>query len=955
MRSLSPSRHQKKVCQLLLVAFLFSLTTGVRVQVHAQQTAEQANALLAASQTQNLTNHQQALQTALEALAIFNNLGDQQGKAEAKFLIGKYQTALGTLADAKTTYEESHQLYQSVQDIPGVFASLIGLNIVAQRQGDWVTALQYLGQAELLATVDSPPSRRALMANSLADLYRANGLPVIARTEYERARDYFLQMQPPDTRSANRSKMLIGYTYLLEENYTDAAIHLNEALASLTYDLDKANCHEYLGRVHIGLQQYDEALQRLETALESYEAAHNATEAARVLALIAQINEQQGALAQARTRYRDALQRFQTIGDRVNESAVNFSLGKLELKASNLKQAEKYLKSSLETTEELRRASIANDLTTAYSATVHERYQTYIECLVRKNKLRPSQRLHIEAFQISELARARSLAELLRYNPPAAGPHQELAKQERSLRQTLGERISARIRLLGEMATKPKDREQLRARLPALETAIQEARHAHGKVAAELRQVDPLFAQIQQPTAYSLEQIQREVIDDDQTVLLEFMLGDEASYAWAVRKNDFKFYELKNRTTINNAADALYKLSANKPDGDTEQRIKQAGAELTKLVLEPLKEQLNARRLIIVADGALHYVPFQMLPVPANENEPLVTNYEIVNTPSASILGQLRKEKQQRQPTKRLLAAFGDPVFPANYAEFKGSGSGELLASAKPNALEPWRRAARDIEIAADNVDASMLQPLTFSKFELQKLSDLGGATAMIARGFEASRENLMRTNLSDFSVLHFATHGVLDPKDPEVTGFFLSMVDDSGRPQNGFITTPDIYALHAPVDLVVLSACRTGLGKGVRGEGLIGLTSGFMHAGASSVAASLWKVDDNATAHLMEHFYINLLQNNMPPAEALRAAQNVLRQDQRWQSPHYWAGFTLQGEYQNTIRIPPPAPLPAPSPANTSRTVQYVIGAAVLSVLLLGGIGWIYWRSRGRRTAGRS
>ncbi|HEU4796728.1 MAG TPA: CHAT domain-containing tetratricopeptide repeat protein, partial [Pyrinomonadaceae bacterium] len=689
----------------------------------------------------------------------------------------------------------------------------------------------------------------------------------------------------------------------------------------------------------------DIALAHLQTALASYEAAHNPVEAARVLALIGQINEQQGALALARTRYLNALQTFQKVEDRVNEAAVNFSLGKLELKARDYDRAEAYLKRSLETTEDLRRASIAHDLTSAYSATVYERYQTYIDCLIRKHKSQPAQGLDVEAFRTSELARARALAELLRHNQAQpAGPHRELAQRERTLRQTISERASSRINLLAEMATaKPEDLEGVRTRLTQLETGVQELRREHNDVAEKLSKVDPLFAQIQQPTAYSLEQIQREVIDDDQTVLLEFMLGEDSSYAWAVRKNEIKFYELEDRTTINNAAQEFYDLIAQEPQPETDGKLKQVTERLAQLVIKPLAEQLNARRLIIVADGALHYVPFQLLPSPVNPNEPLIANHEIVNAPSGSILGQLRKQKQQRGPTKKLLAAFGDPVFPANYAEFKGGTSGEMLAAVKPNQLEPWRRAWRDIEIEADNINPAILQPLLFSKFELQKLSDLGGSGSFIARGFAASRETLMGLDLSQYSVLHFATHGVLDPKNPEVTGFFLSMLDDSGRPQNGFITTPDIYALHAPVDLVVLSACRTGLGKGVRGEGLIGLTSGFMHAGASTVAATLWKVDDSATSQLMDHFYTNMLQKNMRPAEALRSAQNTLRQDPRWQSPHFWAAFTLQGEYQNTIRIPPPT--------GTSRTVQNAVGVGLLLLLLLG-IAWGYWRRRGPRPA---
>ncbi len=944
MRSLTATRHQRVVCRFLLVALWFSLAIGPRAPAsHAQQTVEHANELLALSEVQNQTDHQQALETAQEALAIFNSLGNQQGKAEAKLRIGNYHTALGNLTDAHTSYEESRQLYLSQLDVSGQAAALISLSNVAQRQGDWVTALQYLDQAELLVSTLNNPGYRARIANSFAYVYSNNGLPGTARTEYERSRDYFLQTAD-NTRNVNRMTMLIGYTYLLEGNYTAATTNLNEALANLTLDLDKAQCHEYLGQVQIGLQQYEDALEHLQTALTTYEAAPNPVEVARVLALIGQINEQQGELALARKRFRNALQTFQKVEDRVNESAVSYSLGKLELKARNYDQAETYLKRSLQTTEDLRRSPIAHDLTTAYSATVYERYQTYIDCLLRKHELQAGQRLHIAAFETSELARVRALAELFRDNVPAAGPHQELAKQEKSLRQMLSARVSARIRLLTKMAAaRPDEREKLKADLPQLDAGINEVRRQHGAVAEKLRQSDASFVQREQPTAYSLEQIQREVIDDDQTVLLEYLLGAETSYVWAVRKNAITLHKLPNEATINKAATDVYKLLAAEPKGDSEQRLQEATAQLSKLVIAPLGDQLNARRLIIVADDALHYVPFQMLSSPANPNEPLVANYEIVNAPSASILGQLRKEQQQRPPSKKLLAAFGDPVFPANYAEFKGSSSGEVLASLNTSPLEPWRRASRDIEIDADTVNPDLLQPLAFSKFELQKLSDLGGSAATISRGFAASRENLMHLNLSDYSVLHVATHGVLNPKNPEVSGFVLSMLDDSGQPQNGFVTTPDIYALHAPVDLVVLSACRTGLGKGVRGEGLIGLTSGFMHAGASSVAATLWKVDDNATSQLMEHFYTNMLQKKMRAADALRAAQNSLRQDPRWQAPHYWAAFTLQGEYQNTIRIPPP------QPAGTSRTVKYAVGLALLMLLLLG-IGWIYWRRRGPR-----
>jgi CHAT domain-containing protein len=290
----------------------------------------------------------------------------------------------------------------------------------------------------------------------------------------------------------------------------------------------------------------------------------------------------------------------------------------------------------------------------------------------------------------------------------------------------------------------------------------------------------------------------------------------------------------------------------------------------------------------------------------------------------------LRQERQQRQHATKVLAAFGDPVFASNYAQFKDSSAGEVLATTN--------RGSRDIEVEADKIDPNSIQPLLYTKRELRNLSEIVGSKSRVLSGFEASRETLDSLDLSQYSILHFATHGFLDPNKPEHSGFVLSMVDLMGRRQDGFITMPDVYRLRAPVDLVVLSACRTGLGEDVKGEGLIGLTRGFMYAGASSVVASLWKVDDEATAELMKHFYANMLQKGMRPAEALRSAQNTLRENPAWQSPHYWAGFVLQGEFKEPIRLPLPTGAP--------RAVQNIVGLALL-LLLLSAIAWGYIRRR--------
>jgi CHAT domain-containing protein len=155
---------------------------------------------------------------------------------------------------------------------------------------------------------------------------------------------------------------------------------------------------------------------------------------------------------------------------------------------------------------------------------------------------------------------------------------------------------------------------------------------------------------------------------------------------------------------------------------------------------------------------------------------------------------------------------------------------------------------------------------------------------------------------LAQYRIVHFATHGLLDSKHPELSGLVFSLVDRKGRPQNGFLDLQDVYNLNLPADLVVLSACGTALGKDVQGEGLVGLTRGFMYAGATRVMASLWSVDDAATAELMRRFYDALLRQDLPPTAALRQAQVRMSKQEQWKDPFYWAGFVIEGDWQSRL-----------------------------------------------------
>ena len=908
------------------------LPGGVSFPALNEGSKQRAQELLDLSFKQNPENHELAIETAKDALALFKSIGDHEGIATTYEHLGTYYFALNRMRDAAQYYESALQIWRQQNDVANEAGMLIQLGYIEGRQGEWLNGFSYLTQAQNMIDNQENPGTMARIAAGMAQVFRESGLPENGLTQSERAKEYYRQAQ--EERSYNRQIMLIGYTQFLLNNYQTALTEMEDALrrfessSDSRRELDASQCHEYMAQVYLATGKYDLALQHLLPPLRFNESKNKPDVAAQIRAWIGEVYQRQGKTELARTNYQAALNYFRAADTPVEKAAVAFGLGRLELNEGNYDVAENFLKESIETTENIRSDLNSRVLATAFSASVHDRYETYIDCLMRKHKQQPSQGLELQAFQASELARARSLTALLHDTQTkiVTGIDRQLAEQERTLRQAIRAKAEQTITLLA--ADYNKDQ------LHELETSLTRLREQHKQVVQKLQKQNPHYDQIKETTNYSVKQIQDLIIEDDQTMLLEYFVGRNASYLWAITRNDIKVFDLPKADEINRAVQDVYELLSVEPNDDTDKRLNKATAELSQLVLGPVANQLNARRLIVVADGALNYIPFQLLPI-GRDQAPLVANYEVVNAPSASVLGQLRQERQQRPRRTKILAAFGDPVFAANYQQFKNSGSGELLAT-KADRGESWQRASRDIEIKGDDVDTSTIQPLHYSKSELKKLSDLAGSQALIAKGFDASRGVLETTDFSKYAILHFATHGLLNPKNPENSGFLLSMLDFDGKPQNGFITMQDVYGLHVPVDLVVLSACRTGLGKDVRGEGLIGLTRGFMHAGASSVVASLWKVDDEATAELMKNFYANMLQKGMAPAEALRTAQNTVRQNPQWQSPHFWAGFTLQGEFKESIKLP--APIGAPV------RVQNSVGGGLL-LALLGGIAWGFKR----------
>ncbi|MEO0947338.1 MAG: CHAT domain-containing protein, partial [Cyanobacteria bacterium J06641_5] len=478
-----------------------------------------------------------------------------------------------------------------------------------------------------------------------------------------------------------------------------------------------------------------------------------------------------------------------------------------------------------------------------------------------------------------------------------------LLAQERELQKRLQQNEKRRVELYG--APDGPTIEQAEA----IERERKQLLAQSQEIKDRIRAASPRYAALQYPEPLNLEAIQQQILDGE-TMLLQYSLGKERSYLWAITQDELQSYALPNRAAIEAAAKSLLKQI----DRRDPTSIQQAADELARILLEPVMERLQQNgkiaRLAIVGDEVLQYVPFAALPQPGQgqpeqPDDLLVSRYEIVSLPSSSTLATLR-EFDTPTPAPKALAIFADPVFDTTDERVRPAPQAANANSpATPQDLRS-RRAQVDLDRVAQNQerygrDVRGWSRLPGTRKEAEAITQLVNAGDRLQKyGFDVNYQTVTAPEvLGQYRLIHFATHGILDSADPKLSGLVLSLVDDRGRPQNGYLRLHEIYNLKLSADLVVLSACQTGLGKNIRGEGVVGMTRGFMYAGAPRVLVSLWSVDDAATAALMTEFYQNLLQNNLPPAAALQAAQASLRQDPRWSSPFYWAAFTLQGEWR--------------------------------------------------------
>ena len=599
----------------------------------------------------------------------------------------------------------------------------------------------------------------------------------------------------------------------------------------------------------------------------------------------------------------EALQVAREVGLGSAHASSLAMLARLELEAGDLREARRLVEESLRIHEERWRLAPTPSLQATYLDRNFAGHELYAEILVRSWQRGIEPRGAALALGAIERVRARSLqVQILRAREEVRGEvPRELVERRRTLAaellaKTSAQRGSGSVGAVAEL-------EVLAAQLRDVERRIGELSSRYGDLML--------------PEPVALEEL-RERLLDEQTVLLEYALGAQRSYVWAVGRSGLEVAELPPRKAIETAAkallDAVTARSAPVRFEEAQERrtrIQAAdaaapalAAKLAAMVVDPIAPSIAGKRLAIVADGALQYVPWGALPFPGSaaaapgvatsvRGRPLAAPNEIVHLPSAAALAAIRQGRDGLPSVRRTLAVVADPVLDA--------GDPRIT----PRERAPRRRqGAPALSLTALRSGPTSLgaswEALPYARAEARAILSIAPPGERLgAFGFAANRRFVREGGLNGYRIVHFATHAVVEGEQPERSGIVLSMRDREGRPQDGLLSLADLYQLRLGADLVVLSGCSTGLGQDLRGEGLVGLTRGFMFAGAPRVIVSLWDVEDRATAVLMRRFYELLLREGKAPAAALREAQLSMASSEEWREPYYWAGFVLQGDWR--------------------------------------------------------
>jgi CHAT domain-containing protein/tetratricopeptide (TPR) repeat protein len=822
---------------------------------------------LRASNTAATCRH--AVEKFSEALTVWRVLGDRYEQMWALYGLGLSHRFLGEQQAAITALSEALQISRVLHDLHG--------QALAQTALAW--AYLYLGETDragrnFVATL----SLRRKLGDRLGEALTEAGIAWTSALlfKHDVALQHFraalaLRHALADRRGEALTAIGLGRVLVAKGLYRDAIEELTAAAATLRADTSNG----------YGSYGYAEALSELGwtyLAIKDPDAAID--------------------------KFTEALPLRRQAGDRTGEATTLFGIARAERLRGRLNEARTSIETALDGIETLRSQGDNLQLRMSYFASVQAYYTFAIDVLMDLHARDATAGYDIRAYDLHQRGRARGLLDLLQESivDIRSDVARDLLDEERKARQDVNAAAERQQLLLSRRATDEARRQ--------VAQDVADAVARHDSTEQRLRSSSPRYRALAEPRPLRALEVQRDLLDRE-TLLLDYAVGAERSFVWAITRDNVTAYELSPRERIETAARRFREAITARtvqPKGETplqwqarivdaDRRADTAARIVGDILLAPVLHGTTVRRLAVVPHGILQLIPFGSLRIPAGhparsaQRIPLIARYEVVHLPSASALAWLRNGAASRSPASKAVAIFADPIF-----DIGDERLARIRLDSKHRAEETNVRVA-----AVEGPTASRAARLFASRWEAEHIAALVPSNqSRVLLDSAASRSAALDPDLGHYGAVHFATHAFVNDQRPGLGGILLSTIDARGSAVPGLLSLQDVFTMRLGSDLVVLGGCRTGLGQMVEGEGLRGLASGFFHAGVPRVVAGLWPVDDVATAQLMVHFYRAMFgPSHLSPSAALRTAQLEMQKNLRWQSPYYWAGFTLQGEWK--------------------------------------------------------
>src|SRR6476661_1522177 len=585
--------------------------------------------------------------------------GIKVSAAEVAFIKGTQLSSQGSVESrqlALQKLEEAFAGYRAEQNSAQATRTLLSMGKIYAHFGQFQSALDSYNQALPLSQQAGAKAEEAAIINSFGQLYTDLSDPKSALDYYNQALPLFYQLN--DQATVANTLNNIGDIHAATGNWKNALDSYNKALVisrpagNLAAE---ATALAGIGSTYIASKEWSTALNAYNQALKITRHLNDQVKETTVLNQLGKIQAALGQHSTAIENYNQALSLSQQLGYKTEEAHIIYNQAILNRQQNNLTVAQTEIETAINIIENLRTQIGSQELRQSYFARNQDYYQFYIDLLMQLHRTNPDKGYDAQAFHASERARARSLLELLSEASAniRQGVDSQLLAQEQNLQQQLSDFQSRKYQIVSAQST-PEAVDEIQEKI---DTVLKEL----AQLEAKIRASSPRYAALKYPEPLNLQQIQQQVIDDN-TLLLEYSLGEERSYLWAVTKTSFTSYELPSRTEIEATAKNFRDTLTKETTRTSPQMVAESAVLLSQMILAPVASEFGNKRLLIVADGALQYIPFSALTLEKSE-APLIVKHEIVNLPSASTLAILRRDMATRQPAPKAIALFADPVF----------------------------------------------------------------------------------------------------------------------------------------------------------------------------------------------------------------------------------------------------------------------------------------------------